>query len=843
MNTKIYIAIACSFVISKLHADSSQTSGPESATLAPEQTPHFGVVDLRSIVGNALSVAPETLNLVWGGMNASGSIWGSIIVSNRQTDSFVLHPDGTAQRFVMPQSTDRGGDIPVPRSAVVHGVSAAGEIAYSLGNDSFVSYPSGVTQQFVIEGTAYARPIGMSENGTVAYIAERNGVSVFGQSNSLAIDEVEIDTAEYWFNGYEGLGYAAGAQHSSYSNGYSAFLKAGGELINPFPLMTAQVVDVSGGGILGVRHEFDPSWGYSFTVDSPASVWVSSGATRIEGVIRSGSELISLTSQQNFSVPFALSSDGRTAVGMSFNSIQQFEETGLGTFSLWRDGTHVPVLVESDRVRSVHDAVGIADSGNIAARIVGTDGAQSIGLAVQRPQAMYSREVPSLALDTSSLAVITADGYVPVNRETLAGKRVVVLAHGWAPGAAADGATVAPAWESHAQWYTRIASSLHTEDPDVVVIGYDWMEGAATESKLTPRLSRANTDVAGYVLGMTLKEVAHNAASIEVIGHSHGSRVAVKAAAALEEVGVPVASITLLDSPESPQSVAGVVSSLSGGENLLQRDLAAYGLRFGIGEGESATKIVNVYSSIGEAYNVAGVINAHLVAYDSIESGHSYPIDWFANGGRVPSSDGTYVQDATTHELVPVFQELNSESISITMSRAASVFASDSVEHISKATLYSLDARNAPSSHRSLSLDVTTSTWEALLFVPTGSTEITVPYRFVQASDDTTVSVWLGGELGGQSLAAAANYAPTAIDHTLESIGSDDGWRLLTVSTVGKRGSMSFGLSFDGYGSVEIGEVSTRAQSFSVASTPEPTRAVLSAIGLIVLMVRRYRTA
>jgi hypothetical protein len=138
---------------------------------------------------------------------------------------------------------------------------------------------------------------------------------------------------------------------------------------------------------------------------------------------------------------------------------------------------------------------------------------------------------------------------------------------------------------------------------------------------------------------------------------------------------------------------------------------------------------------------------------------------------------------------------------------------------------------------------VTTSTWEALLFVPTGSTEITVPYRFVQASDYTTVSVWLGGELGGQSLAAAANYAPTAIDHTLESIGSDDGWRLLTVSTVGKRGSMSFGLSFDGYGSVEIGEVSTRAQSFSVASTPEPTRAVLSAIGLIVLMVRRYRTA
>jgi hypothetical protein len=841
MNTKIYIAIACSFVISKLHADSSQTSSPESATSALEQTPHFGVVDLRSIVGNALSVAPETLDLVWGGMNASGSIWGSIVVSNRQTDGFVLNPDGTAQRFVMQQPVDRGGDIPVPRSAVVHGVSASGEIAYSLGNESFVAYPSGVTQKFIIEGTEYARPIGMNEQGTISYIAERNGVSVFGQSNSLAIDEVEIDTAEYWFNGYEGLGYAAGVQHSSYSNGYSAFLKAGGELINPFPLMTAQVVDVSGGGILGVRHEFDPSWGYSVTVDAPASVWVSSGATRIEGVIRSGGELISLTSQQNFSVPFALSSDGRTAVGMSFNSIQQFEETGLGTFTLWRDGVHVPVSVQSDRVRSVHDAVGIADSGNIAARIVGTDGAQSIGLAVQRSQAMYSREVPSLASDTSSLAVITTDGCVPVTSEALAGKRVVVLTHGWAPGAAADGATVAPAWESHAQWYTRIASSLHAEDPDVVVVGYDWMEGAATESKLTPRLSRANTDVAGYVLGMTLKEVAHDAASIEVIGHSHGSRVAVKAAAALEEVGVPIASITLLDSPESPQSVAGVVSSLSGGENLLQRDLAAYGLRFGIGEGVDATKVVNVYSSIGEAYNVAGVINAHLVAYDSIESGHSYPIDWFANGGRVPSSDGTYVQDATTRELVPVFQELNSESI--TMSRAASVFTSDSVEHISRATLYSLDARNVPSSHNGLSLDVTTSTWEALLFVPTGSVEIAVPYRFAQASDDTNISVWLGGELGGQALAAAANYAPTAIEHTLESIGSDDGWRLLTVSTVGKQGSMVFGLSFDGYGSVEIGEISSRSESFSVASTPEPTRAVLSVMGLMVLMMRRYRTA
>jgi hypothetical protein len=841
MNTKTYIAIACSFVISKLHADSSQTSSPESATSALEQTPHFGVVDLRSVVGDALSVAPETLNLVWGGMNASGAIWGSIVVNNRQTDGFVLHADGTVQRFVMPRSVDRGGDIPVPRSAVVHGVSAAGEIAYSLGTNSFVSYPSGTTQRFVIEGTAYARPIGMSETGTIAYIAERNGTSVFGQSNSLSIDEAEVDVQQHWFSGYEGLGYAAGAQHYSYSNGYSAFLKAGGELVNPFPLMTAQVVDVSDGGILGVRHEFDPSWGYSVTVDRPASVWVSSGATRIEGVIRSGSELISLTSDQNFSVPFALSSDGKTAVGMSFNSVQQFEETGLGTFSLWRDGVHVPVSVASDRVRSVHDAIGISNAGTIAARIVGTDGTQSIGLAVQRSQEMYTRETPSLAPSISSLAVITADGYVPVHSDALAGKRVVVLAHGWAPGALADGAPLQPAWESHAQWYAQVASSLRAEDPDVVVIGYDWMDGAATESELTPGLSRANTDVAGYVLGMTLKSVAQDAASIEVLGHSHGSRVVVKAAAALEEVGIPVASITLFDSPESPRSVAGVVSSLSGGENLLRRDLVAYGLRFGIGEGENATKVVNVYSSIGEAYQVAGVVNAHLVAYDSVQAGHSYPIEWFAQGGRVPSSDGTYVQDATTHELIPVSQEKKSESIM--MNRSAGMSVDDSGVNSSRATLYSLDARNAPSSNSGLTLNATASTWEALLFLPTGSTEITVPYRFAQASDETNISVWLGGTLGGRALAAAANYEPTAVDHTLETISSDDGWRLLTVSTVGKEGSMVLGVGFDGYGDVEIGEISTWSQSFSVSSTPEPTRAALGAVGVVVLMMRRRRAA
>lgn len=839
MNTKIYIAIACSFVISKLHADSSQTSSPESATSALEQTPHFGVIDLRSVVGDALSVAPETLNLVWGGMNSTGAIWGSIIVNDRQTDSFVLHPDGTAQRFVMPRSADRGGDIPVPQSAVVHGVSAAGEIAYSLGNDSFVSYPSGVTQQFVIEGTAYARPIGVSDNGTIVYTAERNGASVFGQSNSLVIDEVVLDMQQYWFNGYEGLGYAAGAQYPSYSNGYSAFLKVGGELVNPFPLMTAQVVDVSDGGILGVRHEFDPSWGYSVTVDSPASAWVSSGATRIEGIVRSGSELFSLTSPQNYSIPFALSSDGTTAVGVSFNSVQQFQETGLGTFALWRNGNHVSVSVGSDRVRSVHDAIGISDVGTVATRIVGVDGVQSIGLAVQRSQEMYARTVPSVVSDVDSLVVVTRDGYVPVGDISLAGKRVVVLAHGWAPGALAEGGSLQPAWESHAKWYADVAASLYAEDPDVVVIGYDWMDGAATESEVTPRLSRANTDVAGYVLGVTLREVAHEAGSIEVLGHSHGSRVVVKAAATLEEVGVPVASITLFDSPESPKSVAGIVSSLSGGENTLHRDLVAYGLRFGIGEGEHATKVVNVHSSIGEAYVVPGVVNAHLVAYDSIQSGHSYPIEWFAQGGRVPSNDGTYMQDVTTRELIRVNQERESNRNAFS---AVSVAATTNpIGIVSKANLYSLDAQNVPSSSAPLSLSASTSTWEALLFLPTGSTEITIPYRFAQANDDTNISVWLNGGLSGRALAAASNYAPTATEHTLESISSDDGWRLLTVSTVGESGSMLFGFGFDGQGTVEIGEVSVWSRSFVAASAPEPARVVLSMFGLITVVMRRRR--
>ena len=59
---------------------------------------------------------------------------------------------------------------------------------------------------------------------------------------------------------------------------------------------------------------------------------------------------------------------------------------------------------------------------------------------------------------------------------------------------------------------------------------------------------------------------------IHLMGHSHGSKVATVAALTLQQQGVPVAQLTLFESPESGPSLFGqntYVAGLGGGENFL----------------------------------------------------------------------------------------------------------------------------------------------------------------------------------------------------------------------------------------------------------------------------------
>ena len=82
-------------------------------------------------------------------------------------------------------------------------------------------------------------------------------------------------------------------------------------------------------------------------------------------------------------------------------------------------------------------------------------------------------------------------------------------------------------------------------NPHAVVLAYSWLDGAATSGALDPTygiptqgyLSEAATELNGERLAAALEQLTGGSlkGSLQLIGHSHGSKVATVAAVALEE--------------------------------------------------------------------------------------------------------------------------------------------------------------------------------------------------------------------------------------------------------------------------------------------------------------------
>jgi hypothetical protein len=109
----------------------------------------------------------------------------------------------------------------------------------------------------------------------------------------------------------------------------------------------------------------------------------------------------------------------------------------------------------------------------------------------------------------------------------------------------------------------QIAARAQAVDPKAVVLAYTWIDNSATSSVTNPYLSEAETVDNGERLADALRTVLGSQSAfggqIQLIGHSHGSKVATVAAVSLTTKDAPdtfnVRQLTILDSPEDDSTV------------------------------------------------------------------------------------------------------------------------------------------------------------------------------------------------------------------------------------------------------------------------------------------------
>lgn len=158
----------------------------------------------------------------------------------------------------------------------------------------------------------------------------------------------------------------------------------------------------------------------------------------------------------------------------------------------------------------------------------------------------------------------------PVTAGSVDAPFVHVFVHGWQPGfrlqerlhAVTDVLHTLPAWDPRLtdatgrtliSYYQPLLEALADLGPDHCVLWYSWLDESATDTDLLLAFrSRQATQINGRRLALGLQQATGRPDTrLHLIGHSHGSAVAVHAAVSL---GRTPEQITLLDAPESPAS-------------------------------------------------------------------------------------------------------------------------------------------------------------------------------------------------------------------------------------------------------------------------------------------------
>ncbi|QEH38963.1 hypothetical protein OJF2_75750 [Aquisphaera giovannonii] len=303
--------------------------------------------------------------------------------------------------------------------------------------------------------------------------------------------------------------------------------------------------------------------------------------------------------------------------------------------------------------------------------------------------------------------------FLPVqqNDSRLVGKDITVLVHGWAPGYsdwvqyAAQQGTTLEWWQTFqkqdgynppaknpgpaSDWLlqggppnataaaaTGMAQSIGQDrtsgsggpaDPNAVVLAYSWIDDSATPAwdflgVKVPEdadISESRTTLNGERLAAGLELAlgsasAASAANIQLVGHSHGSKVATVAAVRLQQDGYPLKQLTLLDSPEDSDTAQGQAVVTLGAANFnwyflqdlgLNRQSAsapfvdAYASYFGYAYGGTTSNgTVTLSNSLNQVVDVS--LYPDSLSETNIPDRHSYAAWWYTGSGEPSLNNG-----------------------------------------------------------------------------------------------------------------------------------------------------------------------------------------------------------
>lgn len=262
-----------------------------------------------------------------------------------------------------------------------------------------------------------------------------------------------------------------------------------------------------------------------------------------------------------------------------------------------------------------------------------------------------------------------ATSFEPVAPGSLGGGEtpppIYVVTHGWAPGYRAvvnqyggkllwwsDDAAVQNVWASYWAWSPVFHSkfpinsngflpSIAALDPSAIILAYSWIDNSATDSGFLDLTevyrSEAHTHLNGLRLANALQQAIAGSfwtagGVLRLIGHSHGSKVATVAALTLQQRGLPVAQLTILDAPESE------VTLIPNGANLLGFYLEQMKIMHPFFTCASGAFIDNYASCFGVGYDgAANLKNIVEVALDpdelywpwELSERHAYAAAWY----------------------------------------------------------------------------------------------------------------------------------------------------------------------------------------------------------------------
>jgi hypothetical protein len=450
--------------------------------------------------------------------------------------------------------------------------------------------------------------------------------------------------------------------------------------------------------------------------------------------------------------------------------------------------------------------------------------------------------------------------FVPVAPGSVQGERVTVLVHGLAQGAksvvdAHKGPTPLLAWDAirsdgHHEFgaLMKMAQSITRAAPQRVVLAYSWIDDSAIGSDpLDARFSQARTELNGHRLAQALEEALAPGFSVhsglQLIGHSHGARVAAIAAVSMNE---PPAHLVLLDSPDNLKAQVG------GASNNLAPVLRRLDL------GPNGTFVDNYVSSYGVPYgDMTGLEPIIDVSLDPGRdlfglTGHAYPLAWyersatkvgkavgfawsplrFGQADYEPPPRGEDLEQDWLHEGEPVpTRELD---LRPTHQRHGPRL------NLQRAGLDAHDGDAAPDDHDVVTLEEGGKTrWGADFEVDDDDVAVELTYRFTDPGDGDQLGIWIDGQLRMVTVGAWAGTEPQTVALDIANLPS---------------GTHSLSLAVHGFGEKDAGVEATNFQKVATPGLTERSRGIVpyieagavvafvgSATALVALYVRHRR--